>query len=233
LLVILALSAGLFAWARWNSRGYSAEAKEVYEQLRVFSEALDLVKENYVRDVEDNKLMEGAISGMLKTLDPHSSYLDPEGYKELQVETKGSFGGIGVEITIRDGMLTVVSPLEGTPAYELGIQAGDHILRVDGQPTKDMSLIEAVQKMRGPKGSKVILTIMREGFDKPKDFEITRAIIPIKSVRAKTLEPGYGYVRLSQFQSTTASDLADALAKLEKENQPMRGLILDLRNNPG
>ena len=233
LLVILALSAGLFAWARWNSRGYSAEAKEIYEQLRVFSEALDLVKENYVRDVEDDKLMEGAISGMLKTLDPHSSYLDPEGYKELQVETKGSFGGIGVEITIRDGMLTVVSPLEGTPAYELGIQAGDHILRVDGQPTKDMSLMEAVQRMRGPKGSKVILTIMREGFDKPKDFEITRAIIPIKSVRAKTLEPGYGYVRLSQFQSATASDLADALAKLEKENQPMRGVILDLRNNPG
>jgi len=233
LLVILALSAGLFAWARWNSKGYSAEAKEVYEQLRVFSEALDLVKENYVRDVEDQKLIEGAISGMLKTLDPHSSYLDPEGYKELQVETKGSFGGIGVEITVRDGYLTVVSPLEGTPAYDLGIQAGDHILMVDGQPTKDMSLMEAVQKMRGPKGSKVILTIMREGFDKPKDFEITRAIIPIKSVRAKTLEPGYGYVRLSQFQSTTATDLADALAKLEKENQPMRGLILDLRNNPG
>ena len=233
LLVILALSAGLFAWARWNSKGYSAEAKEVYEQLRVFSEALDLVKENYVRDVEDNKLIEGAISGMLKTLDPHSSYLDPEGYKELQVETKGSFGGIGVEITIRDGFLTVVSPLEGTPAYDLGIQAGDHILRVDGQPTKDMSLMEAVQKMRGPKGSKVTLTIMREGFDKPKDFEITRAVIPIKSVRAKTLEPGYGYVRLSQFQSTTATDLEDALAKLEKENQPMRGLILDLRNNPG
>jgi carboxyl-terminal processing protease len=233
LLVLLALSAGLFAWARWNSRGYSAEAKEVYEQLRVFSEALDLVKENYVRDVEDNKLMEGAISGMLKTLDPHSSYLDPEGYKELQVETKGSFGGVGVEITIRDGLLTVVSPLEGTPAYELGIQAGDHIVRVDGQPTKDMSLMEAVQKMRGPKGSKVVLTIMREGFDKPKDFEITRAIIPIKSVRTKTLEPGYGYLRLSQFQSTTANDLAEALAQLEKENQPMRGLIVDLRNNPG
>jgi carboxyl-terminal processing protease len=233
LLVILALSAGLFAWARWNSRGYSAEAKEVYEQLRVFSEALDLIKENYVREVEDNKLIEGAISGMLKTLDPHSSYLDPEAYKELQVETKGSFGGIGVEITIRDGALTVVSPLEGTPAYELGIQAGDQIVRVDGQPTKDMSLMEAVQKMRGPKGSKVTLTIMREGFDKPKDFEITRAVIPIKSVRGKTLEPGYGYVRLSQFQSTTATDLADALAKLEKENQPMRGLILDLRNNPG
>lgn len=233
LLVILALSAGLFAWGRWNSRGFSAEAKEIYEQLRVFSEALDLVKENYVRDVEDTKLIEGAISGMLRTLDPHSSYLDPDGYKELQVETKGSFGGIGVEITVRDGALTVVSPLEGTPAYELGIQAGDQILRVDGQPTKDMSLMEAVQKMRGPKGTKVILTIMREGFDKPRDFEITRAIIPIRSVRTKILEPGYGYLRLSQFQSTTANDLAEALTKLEKDNQPMRGLVLDLRNNPG
>jgi carboxyl-terminal processing protease len=183
--------------------------------------------------VEDSKLIEGAISGMLKTLDPHSSYLDPDAYKELQVETKGSFGGIGVEITIRDGALTVVSPLEGTPAYELGLQAGDHILRVNGQPTKDMSLMEAVQKMRGPRGTKVILTIMREGFDKPRDFEITRAIIPIKSVRTKTLEPGYGYVRISQFQSTTADDLGEALTKLEEKNKPMRGLILDLRNNPG
>jgi carboxyl-terminal processing protease len=233
LLLVLAAALGLFARVHWISRGSAAEAKDVYEQLRVFSETLDLIKENYVREVEDTKLIEGAISGMLKTLDPHSSYLDPDEYKELQVETKGSFGGIGVEITIRDGLLTIVSPLEGTPAYELGLQAGDHILRVNGQPTKDMSLMEAVQKMRGPKGSKVILTIMREGFDKPRDFEITRAIIPIKSVRAKTLEPGYGYVRISQFQSTTADDLNAALTKLEEKNQPMRGLILDLRNNPG
>ena len=233
LLLVLAAALGLLARVHWVSRGSAAEAKEVYEQLRVFSEALDLVKENYVRAVEDNKLIEGAISGMLKTLDPHSSYLDPDAYKELQVETKGSFGGIGVEITIRDGMLTIVSPLEGTPAYELGLQAGDHILRVDGQPTKDMSLMEAVQKMRGPRGTKVVLTIMREGFDKPRDFEITRAIIPIKSVRTKTLEPGYGYVRVSQFQSTTADDLGQALTKLEEQNQPMRGLVLDLRNNPG
>jgi len=233
LLLVLAAALGLFARVRWVSRSSAAEAKEVYEQLRVFSEALDLVKENYVRDVEDSKLIEGAISGMLKTLDPHSSYLDPDAYKELQVETKGSFGGIGVEITIRDAVLTIVSPLEGTPAYELGLQAGDQILRVDGQPTKDMSLMEAVQKMRGPRGSKVILTIMREGFDKPRDFEITRAIIPIKSVRTKTLEPGYGYVRVSQFQSATADDLGQALVKLEEQNQPMRGLVLDLRNNPG
>jgi carboxyl-terminal processing protease len=149
------------------------------------------------------------------------------------VETKGSFGGIGIEITIRDGFLTVVSPLEGTPADDLGIEASDQILRVDGEPTKEMSLMDAVKKMRGPKGTKVVLTIMREGFTKPKDFVITRATIAIKSVRAKTLEPGYGYLRLSQFQSTTARDLRQTLTKLEKENQPMKGLILDMRNNPG
>ncbi len=194
---------------------------------------LDIVKENYVQEVENEELIEGAISGMLRTLDPHSSYLNPDAYKELQVETKGSFGGIGIEITIRDGVLTVVSPLEGTPAYELGIEAGDQILRVDGEPTKDMSLMEAVKKMRGPKGTRVVLTIMREGFTTPKDFVITRATIAIKSVRTKILEPGYGYLRLSQFQSTTLRDLRQALVKLEKENRPMKGLVLDLRNNPG
>jgi carboxyl-terminal processing protease len=178
-------------------------------------------------------LVEGAISGMLKTLDPHSSYLNPDAYKELQVETKGSFGGIGIEITVRDGVLTVVSPLEGTPAYELGIQAGDQILRVDGEPTKEMTLMEAVKKMRGPKGTKVVLTIMREDFLQTKDFVITRDTIAIKSVKTKILEPGYGYIRISQFQSSTAGDLRKALLNLEKENKPLKGIILDLRNNPG
>jgi carboxyl-terminal processing protease len=194
---------------------------------------LDIVKENYVQEVQSEELVEGAISGMLRTLDPHSSYLDPDAYKELQVETKGSFGGIGIEITVRDGVLTVVSPLEGTPAYELGIQAGDQILRVDGEPTKEMTLMEAVKKMRGPKGTNVVLTIMRGEFTKPQDFVITRATIAIRSVRSNTLEPGYGYIRLSQFQSSTALDLRKEIAKLEKENKSLKGLILDLRNNPG
>ncbi len=230
--LVLALAA-IFGWERLSIENVSAKDKEVYEQLQIFSDVLDIVQENYVHEVEDEELVEGAISGMLKTLDPHSSYLNPDAYKELQVETKGSFGGIGIEITIRDGMLTVVSPLEGTPADDLGIQAGDRILRVDGEPTKEMTLMEAVKKMRGPKGTKVVLTIMREGFVKPKEFVVTRATVSIKSVRAKALETGYGYLRLSQFQSTTLRDLRQALTKMEQENQPMKGLILDLRNNPG
>ena len=233
LIVLLVGLVAIFGWERLSIQRVSAEDKNVYENLQVFSDVLDYVKENYVEEVENEELIEGAISGMLRTLDPHSSYLDPDAYKELQVETKGSFGGIGIEITIRDGFLTVVSPLEGTPAYDLGIQAGDRILRVDGEPTKEMTLMQAVKKMRGPKGTKVVLTIMREEFTKPKDFVVTRDTIAIRSVRTKTLEPGYGYLRLSQFQSSTTRDLRKEIAKLEKENKPLKGLILDLRNNPG
>jgi len=234
--ILVALLVGLsafFVWDRLSIQRVSAEDQTVYENLQIFSDVLDIVKENYVQEVASEELVEGAISGMLRTLDPHSSYLNPDAYRELQVETKGSFGGIGIEITIRDGVLTVVSPLEGTPAYELGIQAGDQILRVDGEPTKEMTLMEAVKKMRGPKGTNVVLTIMREAFTKPQDFVVTRATIAIKSVRSKTLEPGYGYIRLSQFQSSTARDLRKEISTLEKENQPLKGLILDLRNNPG
>jgi carboxyl-terminal processing protease len=233
LVVLLVGLSAIFVWDRFSIQRVSAEDQNVYENLQIFSDVLDIVKENYVQEVDDKELVEGAISGMLRTLDPHSSYLDPDAYKELQVETKGSFGGIGIEITVRDGFLTVVSPLEGTPAYELGIQAGDQILRVDGEPTKEMTLMEAVKKMRGPKGTKVVLTIMREAFTKPQDFVITRATIAIRSVRSKTLEPGYGYIRLSQFQSSTARDLRKEIVKLEQENKPLKGLILDLRNNPG
>ena len=233
IVVLLVGMSAIFAWDRLSIQRVSAEDKNVYENLQIFSDVLDIVKENYVQEVDDKELVEGAISGMLRTLDPHSSYLDADAYKELQVETTGSFGGIGIEITVRDGFLTVVSPLEGTPAYELGIQAGDQILRVDGEPTKEMTLMEAVKKMRGPKGTKVVLTIMREEFSKPQDFVITRATIAIRSVRSKTLEPGYGFIRLSQFQSSTARDLRKEIAKLEQENKPLKGLILDLRNNPG
>jgi len=236
LTIFVALLVGvcaIFAWDRLIIERVSAEDQTVYENLQIFSDVLDIVKENYVQEVKSEELVEGAISGMLRTLDPHSSYLNPDAYKELQVETKGSFGGIGIEITVRDGVLTVVSPIEGTPAYELGIQAGDQIFRVDGEPTKEMTLMEAVKKMRGPKGTNVVLTIMREEFTKPQDFVITRATIAIKSVRSKTLEPGYGYIRLSQFQSSTSRDLRKEIAELEKENKPLKGLILDMRNNPG
>ena len=209
------------------------ENPDVYQYLRMFSDVLNVVQDNYVEKVDLKKLMYGAVSGMLRELDPHSSFLKPEEYKELQVETKGKFGGLGIEITMRDNILTVVSPLEGTPADKAGIQAGDQIIKIDDQPTQDMSLTEAVQKMRGPKGTKVKLTIIRKGERKPLDFELVRDTISIQSVKWRTLEPGYGYVRISSFQSGTASDLRKALDQLESSNHPLQGLVLDLRNDPG
>ena len=204
-----------------------------YDELKQFAEILDIIQRNYVKEPDPKELIHGAIKGMLNVLDPHSSYLSPDDFKELQIETKGKFGGVGIEITIKDGWLTVVSPIEDTPAYEAGIKAGDKIVKIDGKSTKDMSMMEAVKLIRGPKGTKVTLTIWREGFKEPKDFVITRDIIIIKSVKAKTLEPGYGYVRITSFQENTTSELQKALLRLEKENKPLKGIILDLRNNPG
>jgi len=186
-----------------------------------------------VEPVKANNLINGAINGMLETLDPHSNYMAPEVYKEMQTETRGSFGGIGFEITVRDKVLTVVAPIEDTPASRAGIQSGDMILRIDGKSTKDMTLMEAVKLMRGPQGTQVTITLMRQGFTEPKDFTLTRAIIPIRSVRFKTLEPGYGYIKVSQFIERTFSDLENALSKIESKEKPLKGLILDLRNNPG
>jgi len=204
-----------------------------YDELKIFTEVLDIVQHSYVETPKSKELIYGAIKGMLNALDPHSSFLTPDEFKELQIETKGEFGGVGIEITIKDGWLTVVSPIEDTPAYKVGIKAGDKIIKINGKPTKDMSLTEAVKLIRGPKGTKVTLTIWRSEFTEPKDFEITRGIISIKSVKAKTLEPGYGYVRLTSFQENTTAELKKALLKLEKQNSPLKGIILDLRNNPG
>jgi carboxyl-terminal processing protease len=194
---------------------------------------LNIVQDNYVEKVEAKKMIYGAINGMLRELDPHSSFLKPEDYKELQIETKGKFGGLGIEITLRDSILTVVSPLEGTPADKAGILANDQIIKIDDQPTQDMSLTDAVQKMRGPKGTKVKLTIIRKGERKPLEFELIRDVISIQSIRARTLEPGFAYVRISSFQSGTSNDLRKALDQLESDNHPILGLVLDLRNDPG
>ena len=191
-----------------------------------------IVERNYVEPVKSSQLINGAINGMLETLDPHSNYMAPEVYKEMQTETRGSFGGIGFEITIRDKVLTVVAPIEDTPASRAGIQSGDMILRIDGKSTKDMNLMDAVKLMRGPQGTQVTITVMRQGFTEPKDFTLTRAVIPIRSVRSKVLEPGYGYVKISQFIEKTVPDMEAALKKMEQEG-PLKGLILDLRNNPG
>ena len=186
-----------------------------------------------MKEVTDKELIQGAISGMLQSLDPHSSYLTEDMFKELQVETKGEFGGLGIEITLDGGILTVVSPIEDTPAFKAGIKPGDKIIKINGEPTKNITLHTAVQQMRGPKGSKVTLTIMREGFKKFKDFSITRDIIHVHSVKKQSLEPGYGYVKIVSFQETTDTDLMAAIKDLETGDKRLKGLVLDLRNDPG
>ncbi len=214
---------------RWSVE--SVNAQSGYEELRIFTEVITLIKKNYVDEVKTKDLITGAIKGMINSLDPHSGYMTPDMYKEFQVETKGEFGGLGIQIGIKDNILTVIAPIEDTPAYKAGIKAGDRIIKISGEPTKDMGLHEAVSKMRGPKGTSVTITIMREGWKEPKDFTIIRDIIKIKSAKAKMLQDGIGYIKLTQFQETTASELTSAIEALKKEG--MVALILDLRNNPG
>jgi carboxyl-terminal processing protease len=193
---------------------------------------MGIVQKNYVKEVSDKELIQGAINGMLQSLDPHSSFLTEDLFKELQVETKGEFGGLGIEITLENGILTIVSPIEDTPAYRAGLKPGDKIIKINGESTKNITLLKAVKKMRGPKGSKVTITIMREGFRKFKDFTVTRDIIHVRSVKKQVLEPGYLYVRIVNFQESTEGDLKAAIDQFS-EQEPIKGLILDLRNNPG
>lgn len=214
------------------SCGKSAEMQDTYKNLEIFSSVLSIIQQNYVEEIDTQAVIEGAIKGMLASLDPHSSFMKPDDFKELQVETKGSFGGIGIEITIKDGLLTVVSPIEGTPAFKKGLKAGDKIIRIEGEPTKDLSLVDAVKKLRGPKGTEVTISIHREGWNELKEITIIRDVIPLHSVRSKVLEPGYAYVRITNFQTKTTQDLKKALDDLTEEEE-IRGLILDLRNNPG
>jgi carboxyl-terminal processing protease len=202
-----------------------------YEELKTFTEVLSMVKKYYVEDVSTKDLVYGAIKGMLNSLDPHSSFMPPEAFKEMQVETKGEFGGLGIQIGVKDGVLTVVSPIEDTPAWKAGIKAGDKIIKISGKPTKDLSLEDAVAKMRGAPKTPITITIYREGWKEPKDFTIVRDIIKIKSVKSKIIEGDIGYVKISQFQEQTASDLEAALKKFDKEK--ISSLIVDLRNNPG
>jgi carboxyl-terminal processing protease len=202
-------------------------------KLKVLAQALALVEEQYVEPKTPKDLIYGAIQGAVSTLDSHSSFMTPEEYRELQIETKGKFSGIGIEITLKDRILTVVSPIEGTPAYRAGLLAGDQIVKINGAPTKNMSLTEAVKSIRGPKGSKVTLTINRHGFTQPKDFVIVREIIPIRSVKARVVNDGIGYIRLANFQDQTDTDLQNYLKKMQQRLKPFKGLILDLRNDPG
>jgi carboxyl-terminal processing protease len=226
LLLILTLSLGGGVASKGN------DTAATYENLRLFTEVLSIVQSQYVDEVAPKDIIYNAIKGTLRGLDPHSSFLDPEMYREMQVETSGSFGGLGIEITLRDDVLTVVAPIEGTPAYRAGIQPGDRILKIEGLSTKDMQLSDAVKRMRGKPGSKITISIVREGWAEPKDFFITREQIRVQSVRANQLEPGIEYIRLRQFQEQTANDLEVSLDKYVKEGK-IQGLVLDLRNNPG
>ncbi|HMK59879.1 MAG TPA: S41 family peptidase [Dissulfurispiraceae bacterium] len=202
-----------------------------YEDLRTFVDVLNVIKKNYVDEVKTKDLVSGAIKGMLASLDPHSGYMTAEAFKEFQVETKGEFGGLGIQISIKDGILTVIAPIEDTPAYKAGVKAGDKILKIDGESTKNMNIQDAVTKMRGPKGKPVTLNIFREGWTEPKDIAIVRDIIKIKSVKQKMLKGDIGYVKLTQFQEMTSDDLAKALKDLKGKG--MKSIILDLRNDPG
>ena len=204
------------------------------ESLRTFTEIFAKIKNDYVEPIEDKDLLENAIRGMLAGLDPHSAYLVPEDYKELQAGTSGEFGGLGIEVGMEDGFVKVISPIDDTPAYRAGVEAGDLIIRLDDTPVKGMALSDAVKIMRGKPGTDIVLTIIRDGEDKPLNITITRDVIRVTSVKSRMLEPGYGYVRISQFQSRTGENLREALAKLEDEaDGSLKGLVLDLRNNPG
>ncbi len=212
-------------------RNLSADTEETYEGLKLFTDVLELVQKNYVDEVDTKKTIEAAIQGMMRSLDPHSSLLPPEALKELQIDTQGEFTGIGIHVTMRNNLVTVISPIEGTPAYRAGIKAGDKIVKVDGNPTEDLR--DAVKRMRGPKGTKVELTIFRKGNSDPLEFSLVRDVIPIYSVKAELLKPGYGYVWITNFRENTTSDLIEALEAMEQADAPLKGLVLDLRDNPG
>jgi carboxyl-terminal processing protease len=229
LVFVLGISIGLS-----RSSKVSALSTDVYEDLKIFTDVLGLLQKEYVEETNSKDLVYGAVKGMLETLDPHSAFMPPSVYKEMQEETKGRFEGLGIEITLKEGVLTVVSPIEDTPAFRAGIQAGDQILKIDGESTKNLTLMDSVKRLRGPRGTKVTITIMREGLSKPKEFTLTRDVIPIRSVRYELMEKQYGYVRLSQFQEKTEGEFDKAIKALESESKgAIKGLILDLRNNPG
>jgi len=210
-----------------------ADKEETYEGLKLFTDIISLVEDNYVDPVDTKELIQSAIQGMIRSLDPHSSFMPPEAFEELQIDTHGEFGGIGIVITMKKGILTVVSPIEGTPAYRKGIQAGDRIIKVDGEETQDMEMWEAVKKMRGKKGTSVIITLARDGEEKPFDVEIVRDIIPIESVRSASIGDGYGYIWVTNFREKTVDDIIDTLDELKSNTNQFKGLIMDLRDNPG
>lgn len=209
--------------------------EDPYNELKTFTDVLGLVEKNYVEGIELPKLIEGSVKGMVQTLDPHSAYMNKETYKELQVETKGEFGGLGIEITVKDNLITVVSPIEDSPAYRAGVQPGDQIIKIGDEFTRDLTLVDAVKKMRGPKGSPITVSVHREGQKELLPITVIRDIIKVKSVRSRDLEEGIGYIRLAQFQEGSSVEFSAALKGLGEKlkDKKLKGLILDLRNDPG
>ncbi len=229
--VSLAIGHGVLADRDVNKE---AAAALPLDDLRAFTEVFAKIKSDYVEDVDDKKLLQYAISGMLTNLDPHSAYLDADSFKELQVGTSGEFGGLGIEVTMENGFVKVMSPIDDTPAQRAGILSGDLIIRLDSTPVKGLTLRDAVDIMRGKPGSDITLTIIREGEERPLKVTLTRAVIKVKSVKARTLDKGFGYLRITQFQSHTAENLIEAIGNLKKESDgDLKGVVLDLRNNPG
>jgi carboxyl-terminal processing protease len=226
MIIGLVLGAGFY-------KTLSAGNDKTYKSLKLFSDVIDLVEKNYVDPVEAEKLIQKAIQGMVNSLDPHSSFLPPEAFNELQIDTKGEFGGIGIVITMQKGVLTVISPIEGTPAHKAGIKAGDKIIKINDTSTKGLMMWEAVKKMRGPKKTAIRITIIRKGLSEPKEIKLIRDIIPIESIKSVGLTPGYGYIRITNFNENTTKDLISNLEKLESDPVTLKGLILDLRDNPG
>jgi carboxyl-terminal processing protease len=233
----LVLAASLLFGGNHVTSAQAGEASEsnLYDELKVFTEVLAIVQKDYVKPVDGKGLVEGAIKGMLTTLDPHSGYLDPDYYQDLQVQTKGEFGGLGIEITVKDGLLMVVSPMEGSPAEKVGIKPGDVIIKIEGRYTKDFTLVDAVKKLRGPKGSTIKIAVQRKGHRDFIDYVLQRDVIQVKSVKFRYLGDGFGYIRISQFMEKTTDDILNALAKIREQNEggDIKGLVIDMRNNPG
>ena len=230
----IALAVCLFVIGDLAVRRAQALPDDTYKELQTFANVLAIVQKNYVEPASTKRLINGAISGMLGSLDPHSAYLTPDLYRDLEVETRGSFGGLGIEITIKNDLLTVVAPIEGTPAYQAGIKAGDQIIKINDDFTKGMALTDAVKLMRGPRGSKIHLTIHRDSVPDLFTVAVTREVIKIQSVKTKNLKDGYAYIRITTFQDGTSDDVEKAMAKFQKENHGrIKGLVLDLRDDPG
>jgi carboxyl-terminal processing protease len=232
-LVVVGAVAGILVSLNFQAiADRSARLPLPVEEMRAFTEVFGAIKQSYVEPVEDKKLITEAINGMLSGLDPHSAYLDADSFKELKVGTEGKFGGLGIEVGMEDGLVKVISPIEDTPAYKAGIKPGDLIVRLDDTPVKGMTLNDAVKRMRGREGTKITLTIARKGETQPIVVTLVRAEIQVQSVKSKVIEPGYAWVRISQFQEKSAEDLARHLGNVFKQG-PIKGLVLDLRNDPG